>query len=75
MRRAGTVRASAQGVLVLESADGDSPAIGTAVLDSSLDVVGRVVDVIGPVTGPLLVVSPADDRRPADLLDERLYLR
>lgn len=75
MRRAGTAVAAAQGVTVLEAESDTPPSIGESVVDESLETVGTVVDIIGPVTGPYLVMNPKGDRRPATLLGETLYLR
>jgi RNA-binding protein len=49
------------------------PKIGTAVVDESLTVVGKVFDIIGPVSSPYVVVKPAV-REPEKLTDKRLYL-
>lgn len=73
MRRVGTVVRAVGGVAVARSPDDDHPGIGAAVLDDGLEAVGRVVDVMGPVARPYLVV--ASDGNPADLLNERLYVR
>lgn len=75
MRRAGVATGIAQGVVVLEREDDEPPGIGAPVVDERLDPVGRVVDVIGPVERPYLVVSPADGVTPAALLGETLYVR
>lgn len=74
MRRVGTVVRTAGGVAVARSPDESHPDIGRAVVDDTLETVGRVVDVMGPVSRPYLVVSPADGS-PAELLNERLYVR
>lgn len=75
MRRAGIAVTATQGVLVLERESGDPPSIGTAVVDESLDRIGKVVDVIGPVEQPYLVVSPESSAETARLLGEILYIR
>lgn len=89
MRRVGEVVRVAQGVAVVrcpaggETTDGtgDVPPIGTDVIDESLAVVGRVVDVFGPVDRPYLAVTPADEDSaagegsPAELLGRVVYVR
>lgn len=75
MRRVGEVVRTAQGLAVLRTQDGDHPDFGTDVVDESLDDVGRVVDVFGPVERPYVAVSPAEDVRPATLLGDALYAR
>lgn len=74
MRRIGTVVRTAGGVAVARSPDEDHPGVGAMVVDDALQAVGRVVDVMGPTSRPYLVVSP-DEGSPADLLNERLYVR
>ena len=75
MYRVGSVVRIAQGLLVLR-ADGDDVAdIGTMVLDDSLDGVGRVVDVFGPVDRPYLAVTPDDDVHVPALVGSTLYAR
>lgn len=74
MRRIGTVVRTAGGVAVVRSPDESHPDVGATVLDDALATVGRVVDVMGPVSRPYLVVSPTDSS-PAELLNERLYVR
>lgn len=74
MRRVGTVVRAAGGVAVVRSPDESYPRIGAPVVDDGLATVGRVVDVFGPVSRPYLAVT-TDDRAPASLLNERLYVR
>jgi RNA-binding protein len=75
MHRVGTVERIAQGVAVARAADDDDlPESGQEVVDESLDVVGRVVSVFGPVDQPYVAVAP-DERDPATLFDEALYAR
>lgn len=74
MRRAGEVVRTTNGVLVVRSDDDSHPDIGDRVVDEALDPVGTVVDVIGPVTRPYLVVSPDSDRPLVEFLNDRLYV-
>lgn len=74
MRRVGTVVRIAQGVAVARAADDEPPEVGDEVIDESLDVVGRVVSVFGPVERPYVAVNPADVDL-ATLFDEVLYAR
>jgi RNA-binding protein len=73
MHRVGTVERIAQGLAVARAADDDPPDMGTEVVDESLEVVGRVVSVFGPVDRPYVAVTPEGD--PATLFDEVLYAR
>jgi RNA-binding protein len=50
-----------------------TPKIGSAVVDENLKTVGKVFDVIGPVSSPYAVVKPAI-KNPAKLTDKQLYL-
>ena len=73
MYRAGSVVRIAQGLLVCRG--GDDVEIGTVVLDDSLDEIGRIVDVFGPVDEPYFAVTPDDDVHPPRLVGEPLYAR
>lgn len=74
MERAGTALGTAQGLVVVRSTDDRIPDIGTELVDDSLDEVGAVVDVFGPVERPFLAVSPTTDQ-PALLVGNPLYTR
>jgi len=75
MQRVGSVTGVANGVVVARADDAAYPDLGTEVVDESLDRIGRVVDVFGPVDRPYVAVSPDDDARAASLVGERLYAR
>lgn len=75
MRRAGAVTRIAQGLVILRAEGPDHPDIGAAVIDESLDEIGRVVDVFGPVDRPYLAVSPAEGVHPPSLIGSMVYLR
>ena len=49
------------------------PKIGTEVVDESLNVVGRVFDIIGPMSSPYAVIKPSV-KDPAVLVNKPLYL-
>jgi RNA-binding protein len=49
------------------------PKIGSEVVDENLNVVGRVFDIIGPVSSPYAVIKPSI-REPAKLLNKPVYL-
>ena len=72
MQRLGRVRAltpSKNMVVKTEKA----PKIGSEVVDESLNVVGKVFDIIGPVSAPYAVVKPTV-REPAKLVNKPVYL-
>jgi rRNA processing protein Gar1 len=50
-----------------------APRIGSEIVDENLNVVGKVFDIIGPVSAPYAVVKPTV-REPAKLLDKPVYL-
>jgi RNA-binding protein len=75
MERLGEVVRTAQGLLILRTPDDATPEIGTTAVDESLDEVGRVVDVFGPVSRPYVAVSPDGDDPLATMLGEKLYAR
>ena len=49
------------------------PKIGLAVVDENLKVVGKIFDIIGPVSSPYAVVKPAI-REPEKLMNKQLYM-
>jgi RNA-binding protein len=49
------------------------PKIGTEVVDENLKVVGKVFDIIGPVSSPYAVVKPSI-REPAKIVNRPVYL-
>ena len=82
MRRVGSVVRTAQGLAVLRTDDTDDDdsdtyrnEIGTMVLDDSLEEVGRVVDVFGPVDRPYVAVTPDDGVHLPSLMGATLYTR
>jgi RNA-binding protein len=50
-----------------------TPQIGLAVVDENLKVVGKIFDIIGPVSSPYAVVKPAV-KEPEKLTNKPLYL-
>jgi len=75
MERVGTVSRTAQGLAIARCPDADYPPIGRTVVDESLDTVGRVVDVFGPVDQPYVAVTPNDRSKLAALVGQKLYAR
>ncbi|MFC4437626.1 MULTISPECIES: H/ACA ribonucleoprotein complex subunit GAR1 [Natrialbaceae] len=80
MRRVGQVVRTAQGLAILRTDTGGDDdtlqdEIGTMVLDDSLETVGRVVDVFGPVDRPYLAVTPDDGVHLPSLVSSTLYTR
>ena len=49
------------------------PKIGSEVVDENLNVVGRVFDIIGPVSAPYAVIKPSV-KEPAKLTNRPVYL-
>jgi RNA-binding protein len=50
-----------------------TPKMGSAVVDEKLTLAGKIFDVVGPVSGPYVVVKPAI-REPKKLTSKQLYL-
>ena len=50
-----------------------APRIGSEVVDENLKVVGRIFDIIGPVSSPYAVVKPSVNE-PAKLVSRPVYL-
>ena len=51
----------------------NSPKMGFEVVDENLNVVGKVFDIIGPVSAPYAVVKPSI-REPEKLVNKPVYL-
>ena len=49
------------------------PKLGAAVIDENLKVVGRIFDIIGPVSSPYAVVKPSV-KDPEKLANRQLYV-
>jgi len=50
-----------------------TPKIGSAVINEKMKVVGKIFDVIGPLSSPYVIVRPATNE-PKKLTDKKLYL-
>jgi len=50
-----------------------APKIGLEVVDESLNVVGRIFDIIGPMSSPYAVIKPSI-REPSKLVNRPVYL-
>ena len=50
-----------------------TPQIGATVIDENLKTVGRVFDIIGPVSSPYAVIKPTI-KTPEKLANKKLYL-
>ena len=49
------------------------PKMGAAVIDENLKVVGRIFDIIGPVSSPYAVIKPSV-KDPEKLANRQLYV-
>jgi len=49
------------------------PKMGAAVIDENLNVVGRIFDIIGPVSSPYAVIKPSV-KDPEKLANRQLYV-
>ncbi|HKM59980.1 MAG TPA: Gar1/Naf1 family protein [Candidatus Bathyarchaeia archaeon] len=72
MQKLGRVRALTPSKNVIVKAE-KVPKIGTEVVDENLTVVGKVFDIIGPVSAPYAVVKPTISE-PVKLLNKPVYL-
>jgi len=50
-----------------------APKLGAAVIDENLKIVGRIFDIIGPVSSPYAVVKPSV-KDPEKLVNKQLYV-
>ena len=72
MQKLGRVRALTPSKNMIVKSE-QAPKIGSEVVDENLNVVGKVFDIIGPVSAPYAVVKPTV-REPAKLLNKPVYL-
>ncbi len=49
------------------------PKLGSEVVDENLNVIGKVFDIIGPVSSPYAVIKPTI-KEPAKLVNKPVYL-
>jgi RNA-binding protein len=75
MQKLGEVVRTAQGLAVVRCPDDDPPDVGTEAVDEQLNVVGRVVDVFGPVSRPYVAITPDEEVALPTLLGRKLYAR
>ncbi|MBT0159599.1 MAG: Gar1/Naf1 family protein [Candidatus Bathyarchaeota archaeon] len=73
MQRLGRVQSYTPSQNIIVKVADNSPKIGTSVVDENLKVVGKVFDLIGPVSSPYVVIKPAV-KEPEKLAGKRLYL-
>ena len=50
-----------------------APKLGAAVIDENLKVVGKIFDIIGPVSSPYAVIRPSI-KDPEKLTNKQLYI-
>ncbi len=72
MQRLGKVLGVAPSQNIVVKID-KTPKIGSAVIDENLKIVGKIFDIIGPVSSPYVVVKPTV-KEPRKLIDKQLYL-
>lgn len=73
MKRLGTAVRTASGLVIVRT-DG-TPRIGADAISESLDTVGTVVDVFGPVESPYAAVSPSGNATLSRFVGETLYTK
>ena len=73
MKRIGEVKTITGSIAIVQSEDQTRPKIGTKVIDEKLENVGRIVDVIGPVSRPYMVIKIKEGTK--SILKKRLYSR
>ena len=72
MQKLGRVRALTPSKNIIVKTE-KAPKIGVEVIDENLKVVGKVFDIIGPVSAPYAVVKPTIGE-PVKLLNKPVYL-
>ncbi|MCX8153197.1 MAG: Gar1/Naf1 family protein [Candidatus Bathyarchaeota archaeon] len=72
MQRLGKVLSVAPSQNIVVKTD-KNPKLGSVVVDENLKVVGKVFDLIGPVSSPYAIVKPTL-KEPKNLIGKQLYL-
>ena len=72
MQKLGKVRALTPSKNLIVKTE-KAPKIGLEVIDENLKVVGKIFDIIGPVSAPYAVVKPAVSE-PVKLVNKPVYL-
>ncbi len=72
MQKLGRVRALTPSKNMVVKTE-QAPRIGSEVIDENLIIIGKVFDIIGPVSAPYAVVKPTI-KEPAKLLNKPVYL-
>jgi len=72
LQKLGKVRAITPSKNLIVKAE-KTPKIGSEVFDENLKTVGKIFDLIGPVSAPYAVVKPTV-REPSQLADKPVYL-
>ena len=72
MQKLGRVRALTPSKNMIVKSE-QAPRIGSEVIDENLNIVGKVFDIIGPVSAPYAVIKPTI-REPVKLLNKPVYL-
>jgi RNA-binding protein len=72
LQKVGRVRALTPSKNIIVKTE-KAPKIGSEVVDEHLKVVGKVFDIIGPVSAPYAVVKPTVSE-PAKLVNKPVYL-
>ena len=72
MQKLGRVRALTPSKNMIVKSE-QAPRIGSEVIDENLNIVGKVFDIIGPVSASYAVIKPTI-REPAKLLNKPVYL-
>ncbi len=72
MQKLGRVRALTPSKNIIVKTE-KSPKIGAEVVDENLKVIGKVFDIIGPVSAPYAVVKPTVSD-PVKLVNKPVYL-
>ena len=73
MKRIGEVKTITGSIAVVQGEDQTRPKIGIKVIDEKLEKVGHIVDIIGPVSRPYIVIKIRGGVK--DILKKRLYSR
>jgi rRNA processing protein Gar1 len=51
------------------------PSIGAQVVNESNSIIGKVIDVFGPVDKPFISIKPSSSINPSAILEETLFIK
>jgi rRNA processing protein Gar1 len=73
MKRIGQIKTTIDSIAIVRGDDETCPDIGTKVVDERLEEMGHVVDIIGPISRPYILIKTK--MHDESIVGKRLYSR